>query len=327
MKMSFEKLPLPRRDQERVQTAELESTAEADIADLTDEAILLDELNESFEKHGIKLSLELKQMLEENVDYRWEESTGRGNRTGSGYITATRYMADLFKVSPASRLHGLIGNLDDFYVDSESSELKKDELFAKFESAVDEVKDPGSKLLGKLMLDLLQPLNETEAPELTRLPFYSGEKKIGTCTTAEVYFLDRVYGGRRGYIGTLNVIVGDDGYRPLMMEKVGLGNNHSCLTLEEVIIEGVRIPPGSLVYVEREENESDDRKQRTGVVPLKDCKGFSFLRFSTLALPPKHRQSFGKILQYQIENDFPHAKDAQLEYVQKYARDIVMGYE
>lgn len=326
MKNSFEKPSIPKRKTEQVKRAEFESTVESDIVDFTDEALLLDELNESFEKHGLTLNWELKKMLEEDEAYRWEKSTGRGNRTGSGYVTATRYMADLFKVPPESRLHGLVGNIEDFYVNSESAELKKDEVFAKLKSAIDEVTDPGSKLLGRMMLDLVIPLDETKAPGLPRLPFYSGEKKVGTCTTAELYFLDKAYGGRRGYSGWMNAIVDDSG-EPVMLEKVGLGNSHSCLTLTEVIIEGVRIPAGSLVYVDRVEKESEAKKQGTGVVRIQDCEGFSFLRFTTLALPPEDRQSFGKILQFQIENDYPHAEDARLEYFKKYARNIVDGSE
>lgn len=293
----------------------LESSIEADLADLTDEAVLLEDLSETFEKHGITLSSQLREMLQEGDKYRWERETGRGNRSGSGFISATRFLADLFKDEPGLRRSRIFDDLEPFYISGEGTALKP-EFFEKVKAALGELADPGAKLMGGVVWDLVKPEDNGDDETLTELPFYQGEKKVGTCTTAELYFLEWM-NPQRGYDGRMSAIV-DEQRQPLLLEKVGLGNNHSCLSLREFTIQGVRVPPGSLVYVDREIIPGEGK-----VIDLNRCKGFSFLRFTTLALPPEHRQSFGKILQFQIENDFPKAESAKLEDFQIKADNLV----
>lgn len=317
MKNPFEKPSFPTSMHER-QTRRADSSPEADIADLTDEALLLEEVSESFEKHGLKLSVILREMLQEGDEYRWDKETGRGNRSGSGFITATRFLAEQFGADAYERRYNIFDDLEPFYLDEDSSDLKP-EFFERVRAAVSDVSDPGSELLGRMIWDLVRPEDEQGQYKELLLPFYEGEKKVGTCTTAETYFLEwmwPLYGEREG---EMKVVIDKTG-SAVLLEKLGMGQR-SCLSLREVLLQGVRIPPGSLLYADRVVVPSE-----RDVIRVEDCKGFSFLRFTTLALPPKQRQSFGKILQFQIENRFPNAENARIEDFQKRADEIVLRH-
>jgi hypothetical protein len=90
--------------------------------------------------------------------------------------------------------------------------------------------------------------------------------------------------------GTVNVIV-DEFQRPLMIEKVKLGDDHSCVSVAPLLLNEVRIPPGSLLGVHYEGAPSL-RPARTWpgcVIPVGACQGFRFLRLTTLAVSPANR--------------------------------------
>ncbi|MEK9157331.1 MAG: hypothetical protein AAB448_04370 [Patescibacteria group bacterium] len=148
----------------------------------------------------------------------------------------------------------------------------------------------GDQLIGRMTLDLIAPIEETTSPVL---PLAKTELRIGTCTTAEVYFLDAVT-HHRGY-ELPDVIVGSDN-QPLMLFKNA--GERSAITLIETVLNGVRVPPGSLLAIEEGE------KVRHGIIPISTIPGFKFLRLSTLAIPPKEREeAVGNVYAFQRWRD------------------------
>jgi len=88
-----------------------------------------------------------------------------------------------------------------------------------------------------------------------------------------------------------------------------------------VVINGVRIPSGSLMGVQY------DPAKEGRVMSIEDCEGFSFLRFTTLVVSPKERlKTFGAHLLFQEENGFPgHDKVRMSEFVER-AQKVVDEY-
>jgi hypothetical protein len=73
---------------------------------------------------------------------------------------------------------------------------------------------------------------------------------------------------------------------------MNLGDNHSCLSLVTLTMNGVRLPPGSLLGLAYDSRAL--QKTRRKVIPgcqirLADCDGFRFLRLTTLAITPANR--------------------------------------
>ncbi len=121
------------------------------------------------------------------------------------------------------------------------------------------------------------------------VPLSKSDLRVGTCTTAEVYFLDLVTHDR-GYSAS-DVIVNDNGEPMMLFKNAG---DRSAITLVETVLNGVRIPPGSLLAIEEGE------KVRHGIIPISTIPGFKFLRLSTLAIPPKEREeAVGNVYTFQ----------------------------
>jgi hypothetical protein len=90
--------------------------------------------------------------------------------------------------------------------------------------------------------------------------------------------------------GLANVLVSPLG-EPLLIEKINLGDDHSCISVATLILNGVALPPGSLFGV-RYEGPVALRKNRElpgEIISIRDCSGFRFLRLSTLSVTPKNR--------------------------------------
>lgn len=157
-----------------------------------------------------------------------------------------------------------------------------------------------SRLLAVLIADLL--LSGEGPPSPHDLPAWGEELKVGTCTLAERYFLEIAHDlVRRG--GRINVHVSEQG-EPLLIEKLSLGDDHSCISLVELRLNGVRLPPGSLFAVQRRDDIAlrPCAKLPGSVMRVRDCDGYRFLRLSTLAVSPENRRrAFSAHFQQQIE--------------------------
>ncbi len=134
----------------------------------------------------------------------------------------------------------------------------------------------GDQLIGRMTLDLITPVEETTSPVLL---LAKTELQVGTCTTAEVYFLDAVTRAR-GY--QLADVIVDHNDKPIMLFKNA--GERSAITLTETVLNGVRLPPGSLVAIDL--GDADPK----GRIPLDGLSGFKFLRLTTLAVPPEQRE-------------------------------------
>lgn len=134
----------------------------------------------------------------------------------------------------------------------------------------------GERLVGGMLVDFMDM--SAVPKEIPRLNLSSKEKKVGTCTTAEVYFLD-VVTGSMGYAQP-DIVVGEDGDPVLLLKNAG---ERSAITLKETVLNGVRLPKGSLLEVD----EGDVVNQR--VRALDSIQGVRFLRLTSLAVSPEER--------------------------------------
>jgi hypothetical protein len=143
-----------------------------------------------------------------------------------------------------------------------------------------------SLLLTRLIVGCVLP---DQSEDLPALPSWPDRLEIGTCPLAERYFLE-VAGAFVRRSGAVNVIIAAAG-QPLLIEKVGLGDDHSCISLVPLRLNDVTIPPGSLLGVKYLDDPSvRPNKDLPGrVIPLAHCQGFRFLRLTTLSVSPQNR--------------------------------------
>jgi len=287
------------------------------------------EVLRGFSELGLPLNSTLEAMLNEHHTHRTE-------RRGCGYTQATRHLAEYINYPGrhseyddarlfADKSPGLIPRLREraselgleftwrnldrqrlparLVEDPEFSELLRVEIARQ--RAIRHV--PGrfqreeSILLARIMCDLVLPVDARELG-LEELPLWPEPLKIGTCPLAEKYFLEVAerFVRRRG---RLNIIRGASG-APLMIEKLGLGDDHSCISLTPLVLNGVRLPAGSLLGVHYDEpGGTEPNAELPGdVIPLSACHGFRFLRLTTLSVSPANRpRAFSKHFEAQVD--------------------------
>ena len=265
---------------------------------------------------GRPLNGVLQEMLAEDPKHRTE-------RRGSGYTQATRHLAKhvntlrdhdfydeirLFADRDSTRLRALIGGAAQAGVPFQWRSLDLQppppamaarpdwvtlyEAEAAQQGAIRAL--PGrlereeSAVLARMIRDLLLPPGrEPSAPTLTPWPV---DLEVGTCPLAEKYVLELLAGFvRRG--GRMNVIVSAD-ETPLMIEKLNIGDDHSCVSLVPLRLNDVLLPPGSLLSVTYEGDVAvrENRDIAGAVIPVARCGGFRFLRLTTLAISPANRE-------------------------------------
>lgn len=156
-----------------------------------------------------------------------------------------------------------------------------------------------SLVLVRLLIDIILPYPLHDLTTLAPLP---EKPKVGSCTMAEKFFLEIAYGSipRRGRV---NIIV-DANKQPLLIEKLNMGDSHSCISVVPLIMNGVRLPAGSLFAVDyaTDLEKNQDCKQIAGkIIPLTQCTGFCFLRLTTLCVSPTNRaRAFSAHLAQQV---------------------------
>jgi hypothetical protein len=264
------------------------------------------ELASVLAEHGFRLNATLIEMLGEHYSHRTE-------RRGCGFTQASRHLAVLVNrgrdaVEETSRqLFPIAGRAQ------ERLRQVLSELPARLEREE-------SRLLAALISDLVLPAAPFAGVQ--ELSPFTGELKVGTCPLAEKYFLEISDGFVRRK-GRVNVLVSDAG-EPLLLEKLNLGDNHSCINVTEVILNGVRLPPGCLFGVERGEGLElmANTKLPGNVVPVRRCTGFRFLRLTTLAVSPKNRRrAFTTHFQSQIDAGLFAPGEATIEQLKRIAED------
>ncbi|MET0553288.1 MAG: hypothetical protein ABW221_09635 [Vicinamibacteria bacterium] len=300
------------------------------------------ELLRVFDESGFRLCPTLYEMLNEHYSHRTE-------RRGAGYTQATRFLADfvnrprrpydyeealIFADRSPAAVQNLIAGAAALGVDLPFRNLDQRDLpeplrgdpavqaqyarlaagQAVLRTLAQRLEREESRLLAGIVIDLvLARATSSDAPELRPWP----EKlAIGTCPLAEKYFLELAQGFVRRK-GRMNVIVSDEG-EPLLVEKLGLGDDHSCLSVVPLLLNGVRLPRGSLFGVAYAgEVGLRANTQLAGVViPIARCQGFRFLRLTTLAVSPANRKrAFSSHFEAQVEGGLFEPGSATIEQI------------
>ena len=263
------------------------------------------ELSSVLAAQGLHLNSTLLEMLGEHYSHRTE-------RRGCGFTQASRHLAVL-----VNRVRDGQNTTRQLFPASSRADA---EIRAVLDSLSASLEREESRLLASLLADLVLP---TAPPgDVTELSPFFGELKVGTCPLAEKYFLE-VSDGFVRRRGRINVLVSDSG-QPLLLEKLNLGDNHSCISVAEVRLNGVRLPAGCLFGVARDEGLelAPNTKLPGGVIPIRRCTGFRFLRLTTLAVSPKNRRrAFTSHFQSQVDAGLFAPGEATIEQLRRVAEE------
>ena len=172
-----------------------------------------------------------------------------------------------------------------------------------------------------LLSDTLTGCGEAAAD----LPGMIDKPKVGSCSQAEEYFLELAHGRvRRG--GGVNTVVDHDG-RPILLEKVGLGEAYSAIVIAPVRIFGVTIPPGGLCALRYKSTVIPQRHARHGLVfSTEALDSVRFLRLTTLAVSPAARsRAFSHQMEAQARSNMFSPKTTTVEQLGQFAQHALSG--
>ncbi|HEX2672385.1 MAG TPA: hypothetical protein VHM25_16000, partial [Polyangiaceae bacterium] len=150
-------------------------------------------------------------MLNEHYSHRTE-------RRGAGFTQATRHLARLVNRPREPGEHFAAPLFADPRNPNSRDVLRH---------LLGELSREESRLLAAIIIDLVFPRQASEA--IFELPAWPDDLKIGTCPLAEKYFLElaEAFVRRRGLA---NVLISPAG-EPLLIEKINLGDDHSCISV------------------------------------------------------------------------------------------------
>lgn len=181
-----------------------------------------------------------------------------------------------------------------------------------------------SRLLLRLIRGITEPAIpcDPHVPNITEMP---EKPEIGSCSQAEEFFLEIAHGRvRRG--GRVNVFVDTDD-RPLLVEKIGLGESHSAMAVASVSICGVALPPGALFALSYPEDAACSRAIACGhVMTLDTIVQARFLRLTSLTVSPEVRQrAFSAQLDAQVRGDMLSPRTTTIEDLHAFASAQLRG--
>lgn len=161
-----------------------------------------------------------------------------------------------------------------------------------------------SQLICSLIEDVILPKSPIEN-QIVEVQALVDKPKVGSCPMAENFFL-KIAHRRVLRNGEINIFVDVHG-QPIFMEKLNMGDNHSCISLKPVLMNGVRIPAGSLFSVSYDAEQLVEKRQNREfkgfVIPYQAISGWWFLRLTTLAVSPQNRKrAFSTHFQQQVDN-------------------------
>ena len=311
------------------------------------------ELVRVYREHGYSLSETMVEMLNEHFSHQTE-------RRGCGYTQATRVIAEfvniarypdeykdlrIFQDADAKALKQVVSQAAQYAVDISSwrnldqnpsvlayIQAHQDDYAQALSTQVEWqqklrqmsglMQFEESKVLAELIEDIILPKTVANTGYI-QLNTLSDKPKVGSCPMAEKFFLkiahDQVL--RRGEI---NIFV-DEQQRPVLMEKLNMGDNHSCISLQPVLINGVRLPAGSLFSVSYDSEQILNKRQNKGysgfVAPVADVPGFHFLRLTTLAISSQNRRrAFSSHFEQQVQNGLYSPETTQLSQILQVAQ-------
>lgn len=255
------------------------------------------ELARAFAALGLDLHADLCSMLNDEHIHHTE-------RRGCGFTQATRVLAEQInqaRLTPTPR-----GRV--FATDNPSPALLGDWRAA--------VTLPESRILGAWIEGVLK-----RDAQGVGLHVAAEKLKVGSCPLAEQFFLEIAHGRiRRG--GSVNVLVDADG-RPRLLEKRGLGDEHSCISVDELIVNGVRTPRGSLFAIDYADDllaQCPATSSGRGHIVALDRVSGRLLRLTTLAVAPEDRQrTFTAHYRQQIEGGLFSPDSTRIEQLCAFA--------
>lgn len=314
-----------------------------------------------FKKYLYPLSAKLTEMLNEHFSHQTE-------RRGCGYTQATRVIAEfvsqvrdpigfqdlrIFEDYDSKGLKNILNQSVSYGLELDSwrnldvnpavqqclQRLNPQETFAQnlqqevnFQAKLRGIHQYAeleeSQLICQLLSDIILP-QKVQQIGMIECQALEEKPKVGSCPMAEKFFL-RIAHHRLLRQGEINIFV-DEHDQPIMMEKLNMGDNHSCISLVPLMMNGVRLPAGSLfsTHYEIELLEKYKNKQYKGyVIPIAEMNGFWFLRLTTLAVSPENRaRAFGYHFKQQVDNGLFRPDTTELSQLMEIARDqIYVGH-
>lgn len=314
-----------------------------------------------FKKYLYPLSAKLTEMLNEHFSHQTE-------RRGCGYTQATRVIAEfvsqvrdpigfqdlrIFEDYDSKGLKNILNQSASYGLELDSwrnldvnpavqqclQGLNPQETFAQnlqqevnFQAKLRGIHQYAeleeSQLICQLLSDIILP-QKAQQIGMIECQALEEKPKVGSCPMAEKFFL-RIAHHRLLRQGEINIFV-DEHDQPIMMEKLNMGDNHSCISLVPLMMNGVRLPAGSLfsTHYEIELLEKHKNKQYKGyVIPIAEMNGFWFLRLTTLAVSPENRaRAFGYHFKQQVDNGLFRPDTTELSQLMEIARDqIYVGH-
>ncbi len=172
----------------------------------------------------------------------------------------------------------------------------------------------------RLFVQLLEYIITGLGPQAPDVPGMPVKPEIGSCSQAEEFFLEIAHRRIRRN-GGVNIIVGPFG-KPLLVEKINLGESHSAIVVSPIRIHGVLIPVGSLCALRYRDDVAGIPTCHGHALPLSIIEQARFLRLTTLAVSPEARQrAFSVQVDEQIRSDFFSPLLTTIEHLQAFARD------
>lgn len=326
------------------------------MSDLVDHEVVV-----IFKKYLHPLSAKLTEMLNEHFSHQTE-------RRGCGYTQATRVIAEfvsqprdligfqdlrifeeyetkgLKNILNQASLYGLeLGtwrNLDtNPDVQTCLGKLNPQETFtqnlkqevdfqATLRTLYQHAELEESILICQLLADIILP-QDAKNLEMIECESLEEKPKVGSCPMAEKFFL-RIAHHRLLRQGEINIFV-DEQDQPIMMEKMNMGDNHSCISLVPLMMNGVRLPAGSLFSANYDLDRLDkhqNQQYKGYVIPISQMNGFWFLRLTTLAVSPHNRaRAFGYHFKQQVDNGLFRPDTTELSQLMEIAQDqICVGH-
>lgn len=313
------------------------------------------EIIQLFKQHVHPLSSKLTEMLNEHFSHQTE-------RRGCGYTQATRVLAEYINTSrlaqdftdlklfdqyetkvlknlieqshfKISDWHNLDQNAAAQHLPEATPEEFKTEVqhHVQFQAQLRKIAAQAqleeSQLLCGLIADIILPKTATES-SLVELKALAEKPKVGSCPMAENFFL-KIAHGRMLRQGEINIFV-DEQQQPVLLEKLNMGDNHSCISLKPVLMNGVCLPAGSLFSVaydrDRILDKTPNQKFKGFVLPYSAINGFWFLRLTTLAISPQNRaRAFSTHYAQQVENGLFSPGTTQLQQLRDIALMQIQG--
>ncbi len=245
-------------------------------------AVDVHRLVQLFAQRRLRLTAEFEEMLSDAPQHRTE-------RRGCGYAQITRALASHVNRPRGPEDRRLVEDIDG----DDCWDL------SRLDGLTELARPSEQRLLVRMLIDLLAPHPQCNAGLFAPRVFTS-EHRVGSCPQAEEYFLE-IAGRflRRG--GSVRVLTSPAGH-PVMIEKCGLGDAGSAISVATVSVNGVRIPPGGLFAIRYDVHPTGplNRQLPGRVLPIQ-AASVRFMRLTTLAVPPNRRhQAFTVQFEHQL---------------------------